>query len=93
MTLNIIIIVCLIIVKLYSFTDTFTHFLSQSIEEKLHQKELRCVELEAKMREEKRRSQHDKDLLKKATRQHKDRAAQNEHTVETLGAQLDETVS
>lgn len=66
---------------------------TQSVEEKLHQKELRVIELEAQLRDEKRRSQHDKDVLKKATRQHKDRATKNEQTVETLGSQLDETVS
>ena len=40
----------------------------QSLTEKLHQKELDCVELDGKLRETKRTAQMDKEVLKKATK-------------------------
>ena len=40
----------------------------QSLTEKLNQKELDCVELDGKLRENKRTAQMDKEVLKKATK-------------------------
>ena len=40
----------------------------QSLTEKLHQKELNCVELDGKLRETKRTAQMDKEVLKKPTK-------------------------
>ena len=40
----------------------------QSLTEKLHQKELDCVELDGKLRETKQTAQMDKEVLKKATK-------------------------
>ena len=37
--------------------------------------------------------QQDKEHLKKATKQHKDRAMQSERTLESVGVQLEEAVS
>lgn len=43
-------------------------FLAQSLTEKLHQKELECIQLEGKLREAKRNAQMEKEVLKKATK-------------------------
>ena len=42
--------------------------LFQSLTEKLHQKELECMQLEGRLREAKRNAQMDKEALKKATK-------------------------
>lgn len=65
----------------------------QSMEEQLRQREERCAELESELAEVKRKGQREKELLKRATKQHRNQAAHSEHTVETLGAQLEDVVS
>ena len=65
----------------------------QSVEEQLHLREERCVELETELAEVKRKGQREKEMLKRATKQHRSQAAQSEHTVETLSAQLEDVVS
>lgn len=62
----------------------------QSLEDQLHQRDLECEELEGGMQEIKRKAQRDKEALKRATRQHKDRAIQSEQSVEALGNQLED---
>lgn len=50
------------------------------------------MELESELAEVKRKGHREKEMLKRATKQHKSQAAQSEHTVETLGAQLEDVV-
>ena len=63
------------------------------MEEQLHLREEQCAELEGELAEVKRKGQREKEMLKRATKQHRSQAAQSEHTVETLGAQLEDVVS
>ncbi len=49
--------------------------------------------LESRLAETKRKSQLDKDLLKRATKQHKERAIESQASVGTLSTQLDLSVS
>ena len=65
----------------------------QSMEEQLCHREERCAVLEAELAEVRRKGQREKEMLKRATKQHRSQAAQSEHTVETLAAQLEDLVS
>ncbi len=49
--------------------------------------------LESSLAETKRKSQLDKDLLKRATKQHKERAVESQAAVGTLSNQLELAVS
>ena len=62
------------------------------MEEQLRQRDERIGELQEEFAEVKRKGQREKDILKRATKQHKSQAAQSEHTVETLAAQLEDVV-
>ena len=62
------------------------------MQEQLQEREAECSELEGSLAEVRRKAQRDRELLKRATKQHKDRATQNELTVEQLGQHLEETV-
>lgn len=65
----------------------------QSLEEQLQAKEGECVVLDSSLAETKRKSQLDRDLLKRAAKQHKERAVESLQTVGTLGTQLQLAVS
>ena len=65
----------------------------QSMEEQLRHREEKIAELEAELAEVRRKGQREKEMLKKATKQHRNQAAQSEHTVETLAAQIEDMVS
>lgn len=59
----------------------------------MRNRDLECSELQHELSEAKKLFQRDKEALKKATKQHKDRAVQNGRTLETVGTQLEEAVS
>ncbi len=63
------------------------------MEEQLNDCELVNASLRKELSEAKAIFQRDKELLKRATKQHKDRATRNESTLESVSSTLDETVS
>ncbi len=65
----------------------------QSLEEQLRAKEGDCMVLESTLTETKRKNQLDKDLLKRATKQHKERAMESTQAVGTMTTQLELAVS
>ena len=65
----------------------------QALEEQLSAKEMECSRLQTDYSMLKQQYHHDKDVLKKASRQHKDRALQSERTLDSMGGQLEEAVS
>ena len=63
------------------------------MEEHLHERDLECARLQNELCEMKKQYHRDKEALKKATKQHKDRAVHSERTLESVGSQLEEAVS
>ena len=63
------------------------------MEEQLRHREEKIAELEAELAEVRRKGQREKEMLKRATKQHRSHAAQSEHTVETMAAQIEDMVS
>jgi regulator of protease activity HflC (stomatin/prohibitin superfamily) len=63
------------------------------MEEQLRHREQKLAELEAELAEVRRKGQREKEILKRATKQHRSQAAQSEHTVEALAAQIEDMVS
>lgn len=55
----------------------------------MRHRDLECTQLQTELSEVKKQYQRDKEALKKATKQHKERALQSERTMETIGGQLD----
>lgn len=56
-------------------------------------KEMECSRLQTDYSIQKQQYHHDKDALKKASKQHKDRAMHSERTLDSMGGQLEEAVS
>ena len=54
---------------------------------------MECSQLQNELNEVKKQYHRDKEALKKATKQHRDRAVHSERTLETVGSQLEEAVS
>ena len=63
------------------------------MEEQLRHREEKIAGLEAELAEVRRKGQREKEMLKRATKQHRSQAAQSEHTVEALAAQIEDMVS
>lgn len=70
-----------------------TLFFPQSLEEQLQERDLHCAKFQASLSDTKRQYQKEKELLKKASKQHKDRANQCEQTLGSITAQLEQSVS
>ena len=59
----------------------------------MHHRDLECSKLQMALSETKSQYHRDKEVMKKANKQQKERTMQNERTLETVGTQLDEAVS